>query len=222
MESLTRNTAYKVWISDLVSGKYSKGQEQFDSGYVDVKGKNISRVNLMGSVIDKFSGNNYVSVNLDDGSGVIMLKAWQENTNLFLDVEIGDLILIVGKVKEYNSRYIAVEFIRKIDNPLWLKIRKLELIKMYGEPTRVEFQTVIDKKVVDEDITMNVVEEKVEETNSRVFVLGLIEELDSGEGADFDEVVRRSCLEEASSIIQELLTEGEIFEVHKGKLRFTG
>ena len=138
MESVQRNVAYKVWIADLITAKYTKGQEQFESGSVDIKGNKISRVNIIGGVIDKFSGNNYVNVSLDDGSGVLKLKSWNEGVDLFLDVNIGDLIAVVGKVRGYNnSIYIAPEVIRKLDNPLWFKIRKLELIKLYGEVQRV-------------------------------------------------------------------------------------
>lgn len=226
MESIQRNTAYKVWIADLVSSKYFRGQEKFDSGYIDIKGNKISRVNIVGGIIDKFSGNNYVSVSLDDGSGVLRLKSWNEGTNLFLDVNIGDLVLIVGKIKEYNNNiYVAPEFLRKLDNPLWLKVRKLELVKIYGEAQRIDFisdntQDEVEGKDEDE---FHVLEEKVEgNTNSREFILSLIEKLDFGDGADLHEITKKSGFEEAGKIVEELLRDGEIFELHKGKLRVIG
>ncbi len=226
MEITARNTAYKVWIGDLISNIYSRGSEQFDAGYVSIKGNKVSRVNLIGSVIDKFSGDNYVSVSLDDGSGVVMLKAWSEAVTLFLDVDIGDLVLIIGKVKNYNnSTYVTPEIIKKLDNPLWLKVRKLELTKLYGETTRIEFQNITNNETSDEEGTMNIVEEKIsnEEVNSREIVLGLVEALDSGEGADIENVVKSSKLgDEAKSVLEELIKEGEIFELHTGKLRITG
>lgn len=222
MESITRNTAYKIWIADLISGKYSKGLEQFDSGYVEVKGKKISRVNLIGGIIDKTPGNNYTALSLDDGSGVINLKAWNESVNIFLNVNIGDLVLVIGKVKEYNN-YIHVnpEIIKVLDNPLWFKVRKLELTKMFGEPQRIE-NLIGEKNIIEED-RMKIVEEKVEETNTREKILSLIESLDTGEGANFDDIIRSSKLgEEARSIINDLVKEGEIFELNTGKLRITG
>lgn len=222
MESITRNTAYKVWIADLISGKYSKGLEQFDSGYVEVKGRKISRVNLIGGIIDKTPGNNYTALSLDDGSGVINLKAWNESVNIFLNVNIGDLVLVIGKVKEYNN-YIHVnpEIIKVLDNPLWFKVRKLELIKMFGEPQRIE-NLIGEKNIIEED-RMKIIEEKVEETNTREKILSLIESLDTGEGANFDDVIKSSKLgEEARSIISDLVKEGEIFELNIGKLRITG
>lgn len=223
MEGVVRNTAYKIWISDLISGKYGRGTEQFDSGYVEVKGNKVSRVNVIGGVIERFVGGNSISVSLDDGSGVLRLKNWNEGVNIFQDIDVGDLVLVVGKVREYNDYiYVVPEVLRKLNNPLWLRVRKLELTKIYGEPQRVEIKG-IDTENVAENLTMNVVEEKVEGVNSRVVVLGLIEALDSGDGADFEDVIRSSKLGgEASKVIQELLTGGEIFEMHKGKLRVTG
>ncbi len=228
MEGVQRNTAYKVWIADLISGKYIKGQGQFDSGYIDVRGNNVSRVNIVGGIIDKFLGNNYVSVSVDDGSGILLLKTWNEGTNLFLDVNIGDLVLVVGKVKEYNNLiYLAPEFARKLDNPLWLKARKLELIKIHGEVQRVEninVQSDAASSNVDEDMAYNVIEEKVGETskNDREVVLSLIEKLDGGDGADVNEVLKKSGISNANDLVDELLRNGEIFELHKGKLRVMG
>ena len=103
MEVVMRNTAYKVWLADLIKGNYLKGEGQFDAGYVEVKEKKVSRVNLISGIVDKFSGENYSVLNLDDGSGGVQVKAWDEATKLFLDVEVGDLILVVGKVKQYNN-----------------------------------------------------------------------------------------------------------------------
>jgi len=226
METVQRNTAYKVWIADLISGRYVKGQEQFESGYVEIKGNKISRVNIVGGVIDKFLGNNYVSVNLDDGSGVLRLKVWNEFVSLFSEVSVGDLVLIVGKVRDYNnSIYVAPEVVRKLDNPLWFKARKLELTKMYGEVQRVENVTpeVSVGNSEDDEMVMNVVEEKMGDSgSSREVLLSLIEKLDFGDGADLGEVVKKSGFNEANKIIEDLLRDGEVFEIHKGKLRVMG
>src|SRR3989339_1539867 len=157
MDTIKRNVAYKIWIADLIKGNYFKGQEQFESGYVEIRNQKISRVNIVGSIVDKFTNENSLSFNLDDGSGVLRLRIWNEGTNAFSDVEVGDIVLVVGKVKEYNGFvYITPEIIRKIDNPLWLKVRKLELVKLYGEISRIETKYTMEN----EDNFNQVVEEK--------------------------------------------------------------
>lgn len=230
MESLTRNTAHKIWISDLLTGTYGKGQEQFDAGYIETRGKKISRVNLICGVVDKFSGNNYATISLDDGSGVIQLKAWNENTVLFLDVEVGDLVLTIGKIKQYNnSVYVTPEVVRKLDNPLWLKLRKLELTKEYGEAKRVESLDLrnneTSSKQESDDNVMNVVEEKVGNfgVNSREIIMGLVESLDRGDGVELNEIITKSRLGDAGlKVVTDLVNDGQIFELHKGKFRVMG
>lgn len=227
MESVTRNIAYKVWISDLLTGIYGKGTEQFDAGYIETRGRRVSRVNLISGIVDKFSGNNYASVSLDDGSGIIQLKAWNENTIIFLDLEIGDLVLVVGKVRQYNnSIYLVPEVVRKLDNPLWLKLRKLELTKEYGETKRVEnFNLDNTANKESDDEIVNVVEEKVGNfgINSRELVMGLVESLDRGDGVELNELITKSGLGDTClSVLNDLVSDGEIFELHKGKFRVTG
>ena len=226
METVTRNTSYKVWISDLISGNFIKGSGQFDSGYIEIKENKISRVNLVGGIVDKSIGENYVSVNLDDGSGILKLKVWNEGTSLFLGVNVGDLVLVVGKVRDYNnSIYVTPEIVRKLDNSLWLKIRKLELVKSYGEPTRVESEvkSELTYEQNEEESAVKVTEEKVNSNgNSRELLISLIESLDSGDGADVTEVLRRSGMGEARTLVDDLIRNGEIFELHKDKLRVIG
>lgn len=214
METIQRNTAFKVWISDLVSGTYGRGEGEFDSGYVEFKGRKVSRVNLVGSVVEKNQADNSLSFDLDDGSGVIRLRVWNENIASFLDVNVGDLVLVVGKVKEYNNFiYVVPEIIKRLDNFSWLKIRKLELTKEFGEPVRVETQ----QKVSD-----SVVEEKVSDGGAREVILGLIDKLDFGEGASVDEIVKQSGFVETRKVIDDLLRDGEIFELKEGRLRVMG
>lgn len=224
MESIIRNTAYKVWIADLLSRAYFKGEGQFDAGYVDIKNKKVSRVNLISGVVDKFSGDNYSYLTLDDGSGSVQVKAWEEATKLFLDVDVGDLVLVIGKVKQYGgSVYVVPEVVRKIGNPLWLRLRKLELVKEYGDVARVD-KVASGEFNEDSNAVLTVVEEKVQDKlpMSREVILSLVESLDSGDGADLEKVVDESRIAEAREVIQELVQEGEIFELHSGKLRITG
>ena len=47
MDTIKRNVAYKIWIADLIKGNYFKGQEQFESGYVEIRNQKISRVILL-------------------------------------------------------------------------------------------------------------------------------------------------------------------------------
>lgn len=226
METIKRQTAFKLWISNILVSRYTKGSEQFEAGYIDFDNKKISRVNLIGSVIDRSDGNNYVSFILDDSSGSIRLKSWNEEASSFSSVQVGDLVLVIGKIKEYNNQvYVTPEIIKKLDNPLWLRVRKLELINLYGEPSRVDISHV-EEAVSDEEV-VGVVEEKVTNEipiNMREKIISLIEGLDRGEGVPLSEVVIGSGLaeNEVSSVVNDLIKEGEIFEIQRNRLRIVG
>ncbi len=216
METPTRNTAYKIWISSLIRSEYAKEEGEFGSWYINLNGKKISRVNLICSVVDRYSGEGYASITVDDGSGIIAVKAWGEDTKLLLDFDVGNSVMVVGKVRQYGGLYIIPEIVKKLDNPFWLKLRKLELVKEYGESERVEggFSGNASEYTAED-----VIEEKVESGNSREKVIGLIESLDAGSGADMAEVIQNSGLESAEDVIRELIQDGAVFELHKGRLR---
>ena len=55
MENVKRNTAYKLWIADLISSQYFRGQEQFEAGYAEVRGNRISRINIIGGIVEKYT-----------------------------------------------------------------------------------------------------------------------------------------------------------------------
>ena len=136
VEQFQRQTAFRVWISDLNNENFIKQEGEFVPNYIKVENKNVSRVNLIGSVVNKYENqdSSYNSLLLDDGSAQIRVKTWREDTILLQNFEIGDIILVIGKVKEYNNEiYVLPEIVKKL-NVNWQLVRRLKLIKEYGKP----------------------------------------------------------------------------------------
>ena len=68
------------------------------------------------------------SILIDDGTGKIVLRIFEENKAAF-ELEIGDVVQVIGKVRIFNQeKYIFPEVIKKT-NSLWLKVRFSELQK---------------------------------------------------------------------------------------------
>jgi len=238
-ESQIRQTAFKVWISDLVNGEYVKQEGEWTPNFVQIKDMKVSRVNIVASVIMKYKNDDssHISLTLDDGSENISLKSWNEETKLLEDVEIGDIILTIARAREYNGKiYLTPEIVRKLDKTEWMKLRKLELMKEHGERKPAEARTVeqIQEEASEQVKTMAssgeikieeevVVEEAVVDDSpaDRQKILDLIESNDSGDGVEITDLAADSNLgeEETNSIIQEMLKEGEIFEIKPGKLK---
>lgn len=211
-ERQKRQVSYKVRIKDLLTGKYVK-EEGWTPNYIGTEdGRQISRINLIGVVVSKQieEGVNYQSIVLDDGTGKIAVRAFDEK-NRFDGVDIGDILLLIGRPREYSGeRYILLEILRKIENDKWIQVRKLELEKVgkkEGKPREIEDEEIEVEEVV-----------KAEGVDGRYQkIIENIKELDKGEGADFDEVVKD--IEEGDKLVDGLLKKGEVFETKPGKLK---
>jgi RPA family protein len=240
---IARSVAYKVWISDISNGEYIK-QEGFNPNYIVLDGKQISRVNLIATVVGKFMSDdgNYGAITIDDGTETIRMKAFGPDVIKIKKAEVGQLVRAVGKLKEYNDeRYLSPDFVVEIKDPNWVIVQKLELgeareivatadsegkpteptqPKLNGTPKTEQEDTAKSK----ESIVENKPEEKVEgekPSESMPNFVELIKKLDSGDGADMTEVVAECKLseEEAKIFIIDLLKQGEIYEPRKGKLK---
>jgi len=233
-ESQIRQTAYKAWIADLINGEFINPEGEWVPSYVKVKDLQISRVNIIANVIMKYQNEDstYVTLTLDDGSENVALKAWNEDTKLFDGVEIGNMVLTIARVREYNGKiYLVPEIVKKLNKPEWMILRKKELIKEFGEKTEHITPNPITEEtspgpensptpIIEEE---QIVEENVVDSSSgeRQKILSIIEKEDSGEGVELTHIVTEVGKEEqeTNDLIQDLLKEGEIFEIKPGRIK---
>ena len=225
-----RNTAYKVWVSSLHSGAYVKQEGQWESNYVKINELEVSRVNIIATVVQKYenSDTGYYSVTIDDGSDTIRVKAWGEDSKLISGLNVGDMIKIIAKPKEYNNEvYLTPEIVKLVDDQNWLGVRKLELIKAYGKPTKKEFlasdynQKQEETSIPEEENLLVVKEEKLENTDKRQAILKLIEKLGDDNGIEEERILIEANYAEGEvkEVLQDLLKEGEIYEPKPGRIK---
>ena len=195
-----RQTAYKIRIKDILDSKYVK-TEGFNPNYLEINGKEISRINLMGVVVQKLDLNNYNTIIIDDGTGKISARIFESNI-LFNQLELSDAVLIIGRPREFsNEKYVLIELIKKIDL-LWAKVRKLELGEMKDK------NSLSENKPIKEELV----------TSSTNQIVKLIKELDQGHGVSIEDISSKD-IEDIDKTIDMLLKEGDIFEVKPGKLK---
>jgi len=213
-----RQISYKVWIKDLIKGNYIK-REGWEPNYIETKdGKTISRVNIIGIVISKSdSGLNYHDITLDDGSESIPIRSFEEK-DIFSDIGIGNILMIIGRPRKYGEViYIVPEIIKKIKDPKWIELRKLELRKQ-GLATGKAEEDIVEKVNAKDVIAEEGIPKDSEEVGPEK-VYKLIKELDSGSGADIEELIKKSEIKDCEKIIKKFLEEGDIFEVTHGKVK---
>ncbi|MCD6274667.1 MAG: hypothetical protein J7J15_01390 [Candidatus Aenigmarchaeota archaeon] len=145
-----RIVARKIDIKTINSGNFvqierKSEEDRYIPNYIEVNGMKISRVRVLATVIDKFvsEDGNYATLTLDDTTDTIRCKIFMNSNfsdnisrqNLIdletlENIEKGDLIDVIGKIREYNEeRYIQPEIIVKIEDPNFEVLRKLEIEK---------------------------------------------------------------------------------------------
>ena len=197
-----RQIAYKARVSDILNCSFSK--DELSAGYIKLNGLNVSRVNVIANIVYKSGDDqNYNSALIDDGTGKILLRTF-ENTNLFAKADVGDVVLVIGKIREYNNeRYILPEIVRKLEKFEWMNLRKIELKDNVIEQA---------KEPVNE-----AVEESAKNIGEEIYLL--IKKFDDGDGAAIEDVIKESNNPDAEKIISRLLENGDVFEIKPGKLK---
>lgn len=200
-----RQIAYKIKISDILNGSFIR--DEFSAGYIKLNDTNISRINVIATVVYKAEhASSYSSAVIDDGTGKILLRSF-EKVDIFLKVDVGDIVLMIGKIREFNNeKYIIPEILKKINNVGWLNVRKLELLR--------------NKNIVNDNIK-NAEAGLTEEVNTNINeeIYSIIRKLDKGDGISIDDVIKSCNHSEAESIINKLLESGDIFEIKPGRLK---
>jgi RPA family protein len=244
---MKRLTAKKASIGEVVNGKFVK-KSGFESSYILTNlGRKLSRVRVLGLIVDKFISpdERYATVTLDDSTETLRCKVFV-NTKIYDGFGSGDMVDIFGKIREYNGEiYVMPEIIAKVDANFEI-LRDLELEKIFREQREkikkireLQKQTsdVSEIKAATKDVMTledaegiieaqemieNSVEEKAISANDiKSKVLKLIEGLDKGEGADYQDIIIKSGLPEKDIdfAIQDLLESGVCYEPKPGKIK---
>lgn len=200
-----RNIAYKLRIKDVLSGKPVVENERFI--YLDLNGRKIVRVNIIGSIVDKYvvdEEKKYIFLTLDDASGQIKVKAFGDDVEKLKNMsDHGKTVTVIGLLRYFNDEiYISPEIVKEID-PKYLVVRKLELEKEISMiPKSNEEKKDFKEKMVD------LIKKSEEEGGIKKEKLAL----------ELSEVSK----EDVEKEIHRLLEEGTIFEPKPDTIRWLG
>ncbi len=219
-EQQQRQVAYITSIAEIERGHYIK-QEGWQPSYVKSGNRELSRVNLIGVIVSTQEDAGLRTAMFDDSTGMIELIFFEKFENLMT----GQLVNLIGRVREYNGKKaIMPEIIKKLSNQKWVQVRALELDEMRKDVKAEEYSASenvegsedlgsVEEEVIGEEEKM---EPNEKSENKFEKACRIIKEADKGDGADFQTVIEQGAEEK---IIQQLLTEGEIFEISPGKLK---
>jgi RPA family protein len=233
-QKFNRLTAFPTLISDIYKYEFKKGEGEWDPSYLDFGHRKVSRVVLVGTIVDnRVAEANTVTV--DDGSGTIDVREFADENKvrrLLEKQQIGDIILIIGRIREYNSqRYILPEIVKNTE-AAWARynLMKAKIENKRHNKDEVIIRTpevLAPKKDVPKINTeeLEVKEEPIDDKpidqiiNKADIVLKIISEEDKGDGVDIIEVVDKSMLDNCEQIVNDLLASGDLFMVKPGRVK---
>jgi RPA family protein len=205
-QQFKRNVAYKFRIGDLLSGKLILNGEKFS--YLEIGGKNVVRVNIVGNIVDKFAAegeSKYTVVTIDDGSAQIKVKTFGDDSQKLQNLNQGQTIIIIGVLRNWNNEtYISPEIIKQAE-PKYLLVRKFEIEKSHSQ------------------LRQPLQKEQIIEVKDKV--LEKIKNSEKDGGIETERIIlelKNSSPEIIHQEIKKLIEEGIIFEPRPGKVRWLG
>ncbi len=238
---IKRLPAKKVRIADIINGKYFSGsKEDMKPGYVITPfGEKISRANVIATVIEKFTteDGSYSTIAIDDGSEAVSVRTFKENVSLLNEIKPGDLVLVIGKIKEYNGEiYINGEIVKQLVDSNFEILRKSEITaSLIGKKKIVEeIRNIADsmseeelknyvkeKHSMDEESLQVVLESKKLEVDYKPKVMEIIEKLDDGNGVEISKIFETLDMPEqvVERTLDEMINLGFVFEPKIGYLK---
>jgi hypothetical protein len=150
--------------------------------------------------------------------------------------------MVIGKVREYaDENYIIPEIVKKIANPNYEILHKLEVLKKIikskkvleeikkekekfadvGELKKYAKKKGVDTEAVEAAVETLTAEEETEEKDYKPLVLETLDKLEKGDGIEFKKLLEESKLSENifEEVINELLSDGICFEPKPGVLK---
>ncbi len=240
---IRRSPAIKTRIVDIVNGKYfSADKEKMKAAFVVTQfGQKISRLNLIATVIDKFvaEDGNYCSLTLDDGTSLIKAKSFKEEARMLKDFELGDLVLLIGKLREYNGEiYINAEATRKILDANFEVLRRFEILhelrkrknmveelrNLTEQTSEEELRDYAKRKYGIEGEALQFIKETPANEKTEDYkpaLLEVISSLDEGRGVEINKIFQVANLPETvvENTLNELLANGSLYEPTVGILK---
>ncbi len=117
-----RATAVHALVCELLEGSYVRGDaETGEASFVESGGEKFSRACLVGTVVEKGEDDGGLpAISLLDSTGIISVRALDERgAKALAGINKGGDALVIGKAREKQERFIAVESAFPLDDLNW-------------------------------------------------------------------------------------------------------
>lgn len=240
-----RAASHRLRLDEIHKGQFVSAEEDFELNYLITEdARKVYRAKVVATVVtDPYISDDtaYGRVQLDDGFDTITGYVFRETTSLLEHIELGDIVQVIGKIREWQGqKQLTLEAVARID-PNFMLLHRLEILKdkrehegilekartIYHEESEQVRQAKerakqegVPPDVVEALDELKYLEEREEEpevSKSEIMknkVLSLIEK--HPDGVDMDTIQAEFAdiytAEEIEESVRELLSSGEIFE----------
>lgn len=141
-----------------------------------------SRARILGTIVNRYvtGDRNYGFLVIDDTTDTIRVKVFK-NAEILRRMKIGDLVDVFGNVEEYEDEiYIKPELIKRVHDPNWYLVRRLELLKS-EKPAEEKVLNMLKDSSEGVELSvimkrLNLNKEEVQSALSRLMIQGAVYE----------------------------------------------
>ncbi|MEK6937656.1 MAG: OB-fold nucleic acid binding domain-containing protein [Nanoarchaeota archaeon] len=234
---LIRQTAVKITLGEVTQGRYVQEEDALNYLLTSDQ-RQIYRLNVVGIIVHLQKQGNITNLWLEDGTGKLVVRFFEEN-KVLKELNPGDIVLVVGRLRQYDQeRYLSFEIVKKVDAS-WLKLRKIELKERFAAILETKSSEEIVSAAVpevkplslseekggikEEIIEEEVIEEEIASGEKEILptqkILLIIKEKDKGEGVLVEEILHCSFLNDTEKLIEKMLEKGDIFQNLPGRVK---
>lgn len=198
----------------------------------------VARASAIGVIVERRGD---AAFTMDDGTAIMGVRSF-DAAPAPLRADVGDMVLVIGRPREYqNERYLVLEICKRLRNPAWAQYRKRELAllqdTMHIAPVLRHNDVPAAHAVQDAAIAISAAVTNTHQTTAATtdndtavprsapaknpfeLLIMKIRELDAGGGADVEDILQALQFPDGEKYLRTLIEEGEIFETRPGKVK---
>ena len=241
-----RAPSQRMRLDEIHQGTFVTAEEDFELNYlISADARKIFRAKVVATIVsDPYISDDsaYGRITLDDGFDTISGAVFREQTALLEDVELGQLVQVMGKIREWKGeKQLTLEAISPV-HPNFMLLHRIEILTAHKEHVHLleaaqkiyeEYPDLRSAKdqarengvptdIIEALDELKYMEEHQEEeepvvSKSETVKMKVLSFIESNEGGvDMDKILAAFTdtytTEEIEDAIKELLSIGEIFE----------
>ena len=198
----------------------------------------VARASAIGVIVERRGD---AAFTMDDGTAIMGVRSFDAAPTP-LRADVGDMVLVIGRPREYqNERYLVLEICKRLRNPAWAQYRKRELALLQNTAHIAPVMRHSDTPVTHatqnagpliSDAAISTPRAIAATADNAVaaphttpaknpfeLLIMKIRELDAGGGADVEDILQALQFPDGEKYLRTLIEEGEIFETRPGKVK---